>query len=100
MILTCKDCNLEKDSSEFSAHKTSKTGFSSNCKLCYNNRRRERYKDPEVSKGLEEYRKENSERNIEYQKAYREANKEKLKEARKARDLAKKLSKEASDAGL
>ena len=90
MFLTCKDCGLEKDSTEFSAHKTSKTGFSSNCKLCYNIKRREKYKDPEVSKGRAEYRKEHSDKNIEYQKAYREANKEKLKEARKARDLAKK----------
>lgn len=39
----CKTCNIEKDLSNFHKNKTCVDGFMTNCKQCFNSKRREKY---------------------------------------------------------
>lgn len=59
MILTCTKCKEEKDSSLFHNYNKKKNGFTSQCKDCRNEARKEQYwKNPEQSrKKVDDYRK-------------------------------------------
>ena len=88
----CKKCPVEQSGEEFTKDPAYKTGHRNNCKECYNAKRKEAYKRPDIYESLVEYRAENSERNKEYQKEYAARNKEILSEKRKKKYLEKKLS--------